>query len=504
MEESRRSETFELDTRDRLPVYYPEEENPFSNREAFECMLGGSDAPLVTLIFIAYNNLEKYTKPAMEALLKYTSHIDMELVLVDNGSTDGTLEYFEQISFERKRVCHVTKNLGAVVAMVAANMAIGRTGWGKYVCTVPNDILVTRNWLDNLIRCMEADERVGIAVPMSDYVSNYQSVDLRYTDMEDMQAKAAVFNQTDPRKWEERIRVIPTVILLRNSVHRMYEQDHAFIYYFSDDDLSFQYRRMGYKLMVCGDTFVHHGGSLSSGNEYQRALEKGRRIFCEKYFGIDAWEDTINLEAELISLLLKPRLRVSDPSRGYRILGVDVRCGQPLLTAKNILRHHGMTKVSLSAYISDPKYWMDLKTICDGIVACGELPEQEMFSEIIVGDHLNQYNTPEADLMILLSHLQNGGRLAFKYFNYSMEGKAVVSFAKISEAVSRVAIFKISEVEFKLVDNPTLYREWEMLKEASGKKCAGAKERLEYMFPDSCYFGRYAVGEVFVVIEKIG
>ena len=502
MEESYRSEVFVLDTGDRQPAEYPKEENPFRNREIFEKMAGKPDAPLVTLVFIAYNKLEEYTKPAMEALLKYTSHVDMELVLVDNGSGDGTLEYFKNVPFGRKRVCRVTKNLGAVMAMVAAGMAIGRTGWGRYVCTVPNDILVTKNWLDNLIACMESDERVGMVVPLSDYVSNGQAVDWTYTDLEDMQRKAAVFNQSDPRKWEERMRLIPTVVLFRNSAHRMYEQDYAFIYYFSDDDISFQYRRMGYKLMLCGDTFVHHGGSLSAGDEIQQAYQKGQRMFCKKYFGVDAWEDTINFEQELISLLLKNHVKDPDPSKVHRILGMDVRCGQPLLTAKYLLRYHGMEQVSLSACTTDPKYWIDLKSICDGVVVCGKVPEQELFYEIILGTQLNLYASPKELLARLLSHLLPGGRLAFKYVNCLMGGNAVISYREIKEAVSMASFCQIRDVDFCLREEKEFCQMWENLEAEAAKGNGGAREQLEREFPDSHAFGRYSDGEVLVIVEK--
>lgn len=44
----------------------------------------------LSVITLTYNKLE-YTKKFIESLYKYTK--DFELIIVDNGSTDGTVEY---------------------------------------------------------------------------------------------------------------------------------------------------------------------------------------------------------------------------------------------------------------------------------------------------------------------------------------------------------------------------------------------------------------------------
>lgn len=56
----------------------------------------------IAISIIAYNRLEK-TKKCIEYLFKYTSHIDFELILCDNGSTDGTFEFFKSIDYPKKK-----------------------------------------------------------------------------------------------------------------------------------------------------------------------------------------------------------------------------------------------------------------------------------------------------------------------------------------------------------------------------------------------------------------
>ena len=49
----------------------------------------------LSIITLTYNKL-KYTKKYVESLFKYTK--DFELIIVDNGSTDGTREYLQSLN----------------------------------------------------------------------------------------------------------------------------------------------------------------------------------------------------------------------------------------------------------------------------------------------------------------------------------------------------------------------------------------------------------------------
>ena len=49
----------------------------------------------LSIITLTYNNLS-YTKKFIESLYKYTQ--DFELIIVDNGSTDGTVEYLKTLN----------------------------------------------------------------------------------------------------------------------------------------------------------------------------------------------------------------------------------------------------------------------------------------------------------------------------------------------------------------------------------------------------------------------
>ena len=61
----------------------------------------------VSVIIVNYNTLE-LTKNTINSVIKKTQGIKYEIILVDNASTDGSIEYFEEkykneIIFEKRR-----------------------------------------------------------------------------------------------------------------------------------------------------------------------------------------------------------------------------------------------------------------------------------------------------------------------------------------------------------------------------------------------------------------
>lgn len=401
--------------------------NLFSNRSAVADMQQFANTSEVSVIIQAYNRLDK-TKRCVESVLAYTAGIDYELILIDNGSEDETLGYFQSVPHGKKNVIHITQNLGASYPASILNL----NKLGRFICFLPNDLIATAHWLENLLICIKSDDRIGMVNPVCSNTSNLQCVDIRYTDYSDMQKKAAQFNHSNPRKWEDRQRLITLGTLYRKEALFAVGWpvgDVGFFHDFVDDDITFRIRRMGYRTVLAGDTWVCHDHDLRHGEgkkpvEYQRSLDIGRSNFQEKFFGIDAWEDVNNYYIPYLSYLSAPK-----PTQNVHILGVDTKCGTPILDIKNWLRRSGIFDAELSAFSQDPKYWMDLKTICSGTVTCDReefltdsfLPES--FDYVVADRPLNGYHEPQKILNDLFSLCKKGGTVICKLNNaFSFQG----------------------------------------------------------------------------------
>lgn len=398
----------------------------FENRTAVVDQLQQAVTAEVTIAIQGFNRLDK-TKQCVESVLKYTENVDYELLLIDNGSEDDTLDYFKSVPCEKKRILHITKNLGSGFPALLLSIY----SLGKYLCWMPNDLIATPHWMENLLTCINSDQRIGMVTPVCNNASNLQEVNLPYKNHSEMQEQASRFNHSDPRKWEDRQRLITLGTLYRKEAllaNGWPMGDAGFFHDFGDDDLTFRIRRLGYRTVLAGDTWVCHDHDFRHGEnkdpaEFQQSINIGRANFSEKYFGLDAWEDVNNYFIPYMQHFPTPAIK-----ENAKVLGVDVRCGTPILDVKNWLRKFGIFQTELSAFIQDPKYWVDLKTICDGPVLCdreeflsdGFLPGY--FDYVIADRPINRYHEPQKVIDDLFTLCKSGGIVACKLKNtYSFQ-----------------------------------------------------------------------------------
>ncbi len=120
-----------------------------------------------TVIVVSYNKLP-YTRLCLEGMLQCDPR-PAQIIVVDNGSTDGSREYLSRSYLNLCRISSVDfsslNNEANLGACTARNQALELAG-GKYLAFADNDLAVrSRNWLGVLTECLESAPRVGIAGP---------------------------------------------------------------------------------------------------------------------------------------------------------------------------------------------------------------------------------------------------------------------------------------------------------------------------------------------------
>ncbi|HEX6220176.1 MAG TPA: glycosyltransferase family 2 protein [Acidimicrobiia bacterium] len=114
------------------------------------------ETPPLSLIVLSWNNLD-FTRACVDSLRRNTD-VHHELIVVDNGSTDGSREFGRDVS--DKAVTH-TENLG-----FAAGMNSGlRVASGSYVAFINNDTTFPPAWASQVLETFESHEDVGIVAP---------------------------------------------------------------------------------------------------------------------------------------------------------------------------------------------------------------------------------------------------------------------------------------------------------------------------------------------------
>ena len=102
--------------------------------------------PKVSILYITYNRLY-YTKQTLPVLLN-SSDYPFDIYIVDNGSTDGTIDYLKRMTHPKiNQIIFNKKNKG----LVKPTKKFWKETDSELVGKIDNDILVPKNWVENLV-----------------------------------------------------------------------------------------------------------------------------------------------------------------------------------------------------------------------------------------------------------------------------------------------------------------------------------------------------------------
>lgn len=223
----------------------------------------------ITSIIILTHNQLAYTKLCLESLRRYTKAETYELIIVDNASTDGTVEWLKQQSDVRLILNDENKGFPA-----GCNQGI-EIAVGTEILLLNNDTILTKEWLTDLKQALYSEPYIGAVGCVASSCSNWQQIPAGYKELAGLQEFAKHIKEENHHKWEKRARLIGFCMLIRRScIDELGGLDERFTPgNYEDDDYSYRLRKAGYELMVCHDVFLHHFGGAS----FNADAEKSRR-----------------------------------------------------------------------------------------------------------------------------------------------------------------------------------------------------------------------------------
>lgn len=118
-----------------------------------------SDKPLVSIVISNYNGKE-HLNTCLQSVLE-TSYPNFEIILVDNASTDDSINVAEK-KFGSDKHLQIIRNEKDMGFSLANNIGY-KYSKGKYIVFLNNDTRVDCNWLDFLVEALENDKSIGMA-----------------------------------------------------------------------------------------------------------------------------------------------------------------------------------------------------------------------------------------------------------------------------------------------------------------------------------------------------
>lgn len=238
--------------------------------------------PSATVVIPCFNAWE-YTEACLSSLARCTPE-PYDVVLIDNGSTDGTSERFQAVG--SGTLVRNAENLGF---SIAANQGIELAA-GDVVVLLNNDTIVTEGWLGALLDALVADEDVGVAVPVSNFVIDPQKVPVTYSAApgEELEAFAADRAHRLAGQGRDLTRISGLCMAIRRELlAQIGGFDPRFrLGNFEDDDFALRARSAGWRLRLREDSFIHHFGHRAFAQieeDFDALLHENAARFCLKW-----------------------------------------------------------------------------------------------------------------------------------------------------------------------------------------------------------------------------
>jgi len=245
-----------------------------------------NSAPRVSVVVLTYNGLA-FTRACLDSVDQFSNYSNLEVICVDNSSTDGTREFLEAWSKDhpQHRVILNDDNLG----FAAGNNVGIEAATGEIIILLNNDTYVTDGWVQDLIRPLVQDKTVGLAGPVTNMIGGVQKISIHYSDMTEMAERARAFTMFRKHSiYETDAVAFFCVAFRRDLVEQIGVLDPIFgVGFFEDDDYCQRAKEAGFKIVCADGVFVHHHLSASF-NELEhgakgKLFKKNREIYESRW-----------------------------------------------------------------------------------------------------------------------------------------------------------------------------------------------------------------------------
>ncbi len=228
--------------------------------------------PLVSIIIANYNGLI-HLDSCFSTLTKST-YPNMEIIMVDNGSTDDSVVFVET-NFPLVKIVKSPVNL----SFSGGNNLGFREAKGKYLMMLNNDTAVEPGWLEPLVDELETHPDVAAVQPKVLMLTDksrfeYAGASGGYMDRFGFPfMRGRIFDtvETDDGQYDDPADLGWTsgaaMAIRREVLDKAGDLDEDFVLHMEEIDLCWRFLLMGYRLRVRPDAVIYHFGGGTLGHE---------------------------------------------------------------------------------------------------------------------------------------------------------------------------------------------------------------------------------------------
>ncbi|MBI5184629.1 MAG: glycosyltransferase family 2 protein [Nitrospinae bacterium] len=201
---------------------------------------------LVSIIILNLNGYE-ITRDCLRSVEKNTVYPNYEILLIDNGSTDGSAE---RLKAEFPQI-HLLKNEFNKGFAYGVNQGY-REGRGHYLFHLNNDTEVTEGWIEEALKTLESDPKIALA----------GCTEINKEQLDDPHALRKLKGRRD-----RTVMTVPVAWVLRKKTIEeigYLDAEHFSPIYGEEMDWNYRARSKGYKIMRSARCLIAHYHSVTS------------------------------------------------------------------------------------------------------------------------------------------------------------------------------------------------------------------------------------------------
>lgn len=224
----------------------------------------------VSIVTITRNR-EKELAECLISVLKMNYPV-FEVIVVDNGSTDGTVKTIKK-QFPKVKLIEAGKNLG-----LNAGKNLGQKyAKGDYILFLDSDTVVDKNLLSELVRLAETDSKIGIVCPKMYFFDEKETIWYAGAKVNfwTSQTKNIGTYEKDQGQYNQvrKTDFAPTAYLAAKKLaDKLKGHEEIFFMTYGDTDYGYRAKRAGFRVMFCPQAVLWHRLGKEENSKTIRAL----------------------------------------------------------------------------------------------------------------------------------------------------------------------------------------------------------------------------------------
>ena len=249
------------------------------------------NVPDVSIILVCWNN-KNYLEPCLRSLYDGCMHSRFDVVVVDNGSTDGSQAMLREM-FPLVQIIQNDHNVGL---SRASNQGIMVTH-GRYVLLLNNDTLVNCSCIDSMIEFLDVNPKTGavggqLLNPDGSFQGGYAEFSTLLEEFMIATRLGELIGQGYPSHGDtsqpKSVGWLSSACLLlhRAALDQVGLLDEEYFIYGDEADLQYRLNKAGWNVYYLpGVSTIHFGGRSMNRWSRRKMVYRGKMLFYKKNYG---------------------------------------------------------------------------------------------------------------------------------------------------------------------------------------------------------------------------